>query len=229
MARVEEVRREPGGRAGDHDAVHPVGAGAERAAQAGRAELERAGEAVGQVGVLATLGGGDHRLELGAGLVVGVLGGPGAGLLDQLVLGGHGRTLSPTDVGGRWQDLTMIDHLGINCTDLARAAEFYDRVLGVLGHRRIMDVDVAIGYGTEGPDFWISTFDGSAPTARSTSPSAPRTPRPCAPATPRRWPREPSRSTSRACGRSTTPAYYGAFVRDTEGNNIEAVCHTGDS
>ena len=25
------------------------------------------------------------------------------------------------------------------------------------------------------------------------------------------------------------PAYYGAFVRDTEGNNIEAVCHTGDT
>ena len=25
------------------------------------------------------------------------------------------------------------------------------------------------------------------------------------------------------------PGYYGAFVRDTEGNNIEAVCHTGDS
>ena len=48
----------------------------------------------------------------------------------------------------------MIDHLGSNCTDLARAAEFYDRVLGVLGHRRVMDVGVdvgvAIGYGTEG-------------------------------------------------------------------------------
>lgn len=25
------------------------------------------------------------------------------------------------------------------------------------------------------------------------------------------------------------PGYFGAFVRDTEGNNIEAVCHTGDS
>ena len=57
----------------------------------------------------------------------------------------------------------MIDHLGINCTDLERAAAFYDRVLGVLGHRRVMDVGVAIGYGTEGPDFWISTFDGVGP------------------------------------------------------------------
>ena len=57
----------------------------------------------------------------------------------------------------------MIDHLGINCTDLQRAAAFYDRVLGVLGHRRVMDVGVAIGYGTDGPDFWISTFEGVGP------------------------------------------------------------------
>ena len=57
----------------------------------------------------------------------------------------------------------MIDHLGINCTDLPRAAAFYDRVLGVLGHRRIMDFDEAIGYGTDAPDFWISTFEGVGP------------------------------------------------------------------
>ena len=57
----------------------------------------------------------------------------------------------------------MIDHLGINCTDLPRAAAFYDRVLGVLGHRRVMDFEEAIGYGTEGPDFWISTFDEVGP------------------------------------------------------------------
>ncbi len=24
------------------------------------------------------------------------------------------------------------------------------------------------------------------------------------------------------------PGYYGAFVRDPDGNNVEAVCHTGD-
>ena len=38
----------------------------------------------------------------------------------------------------------MIDHLGINCLDLAAAAAFYDRVLGTLGHRRLLDYDVAI-------------------------------------------------------------------------------------
>ena len=46
---VLEVRRQAGGRAGHDDAVHPVGAGAERAAQAGGAELQRPGEPVGEL------------------------------------------------------------------------------------------------------------------------------------------------------------------------------------
>ncbi len=123
----------------------------------------------------------------------------------------------------------MIDHLGINCTDLPRAAAFYDRVLGVLGHRRVMDVGVAIGYGTEGPDFWISTFEGVGPNREVHvafgAPDAATVRAFHAEAVaagaeslhePRLWP-------------EYHPAYYGAFVRDTEGNNIEAVCHTGDS
>ena len=48
-AGVLEVRREAGRRAGDDDAVHPVGTGPQRAAEARRAELQRAGEAVGQL------------------------------------------------------------------------------------------------------------------------------------------------------------------------------------
>ena len=50
----------------------------------------------------------------------------------------------------------MIDHLGITVTDLERSALFYDEVLAVLGHRRLMDFGEAIGYGTDEPDFWIS-------------------------------------------------------------------------
>jgi catechol 2,3-dioxygenase-like lactoylglutathione lyase family enzyme len=56
----------------------------------------------------------------------------------------------------------MIDHLGINCADYAKAQEFYDRVLGVLGYSRQMDFGEAIGYGTEGhPDFWIAEGVGA--------------------------------------------------------------------
>lgn len=122
----------------------------------------------------------------------------------------------------------MIDHLGINCTDLARAAAFYDRTLAVLGHRRIMDVGVAIGYGTEGPDFWIGTFEGVGPNRevhvafRAADAQTVRAWHAEAVAAgaeslhePRLWPEYHS-------------GYFGAFVRDTEGNNIEAVCHAGE-
>ncbi len=53
----------------------------------------------------------------------------------------------------------MLDHLGIQCSDVAASARFYDEVLGVLGHSRVMDFTVAIGYGTDSPDFWIGVHD----------------------------------------------------------------------
>ncbi len=120
----------------------------------------------------------------------------------------------------------MIDHLGINCRDLAASAAFYDRVLGVLGHRRLMDYDVAIGYGTDKPDFWLSTFDGMGPNREVhiafTAPDA-ATDRAIYDAAtrqgaevlhePRLWP-------------EYHEGYYGAFVRDPDGNNVEAVHHT---
>jgi catechol 2,3-dioxygenase-like lactoylglutathione lyase family enzyme len=51
----------------------------------------------------------------------------------------------------------MIDHFGINCVDYARSQRFYDRVLGLLGYSRQLDLSEAIGYGRDGtPTFWIS-------------------------------------------------------------------------
>lgn len=121
----------------------------------------------------------------------------------------------------------MIDHIGINCADLPAAAAFYDRVLAVLGHGRLMDVGVAIGYGTTKPDFWLSTFDGVGPNREVhvafTAPDAATVRAFHAAAVaagaeslhePRLWPEYHER-------------YYGAFVRDPDGNNVEAVCHTG--
>ena len=124
----------------------------------------------------------------------------------------------------------MIDHLGINCSDLERSAAFYDAVLGVLGHHRLRDHGVAIGYGTSHPAFWISRQPESGPASG------------------------PNREIHLAFTAATaedvraffTAAvdqgaevlheprhfpeyhdhYYGAFVRDPDGNNVEAVCHT---
>ena len=54
----------------------------------------------------------------------------------------------------------MLDHLGIQCADIAVSAAFYDAVLAPLGATRLMDFGVAIGYGVAPkPDFWIGSFD----------------------------------------------------------------------
>ena len=124
----------------------------------------------------------------------------------------------------------MIDHLGINCADLERAATFYDAVLGVLGHRRLLDYDVAIGYGTTKPDFWIGRQPDEGPASgpnreihlafAADSADVVREFFEAAVAQgaevlhePRHFPEYHDH-------------YFGAFVRDPDGNNVEAVCHT---
>lgn len=125
----------------------------------------------------------------------------------------------------------MIDHFGINCADWEKSKAFYDKVLGALGYTRQMDVGVAIGYGTEGkPDFWISDMSagGAAGPNREThfafqaaGPDAVQAFYDAAIEAgaeslhaPRLWPEYHDN-------------YYGAFVRDFDGNNVEAVFHGG--
>jgi catechol 2,3-dioxygenase-like lactoylglutathione lyase family enzyme len=114
----------------------------------------------------------------------------------------------------------------MQCTDLVASAAFYDVVLEPLGARRIMDFGSAIGYGVPPrPDFWISaqeTGDGFRESHIAfTAPSraAVRAFYDAAVAEgatvlhePRVWPEYHEH-------------YFGAFVRDPEGNNVEAVCH----
>ena len=121
----------------------------------------------------------------------------------------------------------MLDHLGLQCADLQASAAFYDAVLAPLGGSRLMDFGVALGYGVPPmPDFWISAWDSGegfreshvAFSARDRD--AVRAFFDAAVALgaevlhePRVWP-------------EYHPDYYGAFVRDPDGNNVEAVCHT---
>jgi catechol 2,3-dioxygenase-like lactoylglutathione lyase family enzyme len=123
----------------------------------------------------------------------------------------------------------MLDHVGFQCTDLAASAAFYDSVLAPLGVRRLMDFDVAMGYGGETPDFWISAFDSGDGFRESHIAFA-----------------AADRATVRAFFDAAVSAgaevlheprvwpeyhehYYGAFVRDPDGNNVEAVCHLPES
>jgi catechol 2,3-dioxygenase-like lactoylglutathione lyase family enzyme len=49
----------------------------------------------------------------------------------------------------------LIDHVGFEVTDLARAAAFYDAVFGRLGARRVVEGPAAIAYGRHEPRVWI--------------------------------------------------------------------------
>jgi catechol 2,3-dioxygenase-like lactoylglutathione lyase family enzyme len=121
----------------------------------------------------------------------------------------------------------MIDHFGINCADIEASKRFYDAVLAVLGHSRIMEYGDFVGYGSDGkPDFWIGRYDDQPPVQREmhlafTAPDAAAVRAFHETAVglgaeslhePRMWP-------------EYHQGYYGAFVRDPDGNNVEAVCH----
>jgi len=49
----------------------------------------------------------------------------------------------------------MISHVSIGVSDVAKAGQFYDAALGALGYKRLYDSAEAIGYGGDGPKFWL--------------------------------------------------------------------------
>jgi catechol 2,3-dioxygenase-like lactoylglutathione lyase family enzyme len=118
----------------------------------------------------------------------------------------------------------MIDHVGIRVRDLALSAEFYRRALRPLGYGVLMEFDFGVGLGRDGkPDLWL--YPGEPP-AESVHIAVAATNRSAVRAfhaaaldaggterdAPRLWP-------------EYHPSYYGAFVTDPNGYNLEAVCH----
>jgi catechol 2,3-dioxygenase-like lactoylglutathione lyase family enzyme len=120
----------------------------------------------------------------------------------------------------------MLDHVSIQCADPSASAAFYDAALAPLGGKRVMEFGPVIGFGVPPmPDFWVGpleTGDGFRESHLAfTAPDrgAVRAFFVAAVAAgaevlhePRVWP-------------EYHPNYYGAFVRDPDGNNVEAVCH----
>jgi catechol 2,3-dioxygenase-like lactoylglutathione lyase family enzyme len=51
----------------------------------------------------------------------------------------------------------VIDHVGIEVSDLARSAAFYDAVFFAIGVRRMHESDHALAYGVTQANFWIVT------------------------------------------------------------------------
>ena len=53
----------------------------------------------------------------------------------------------------------MLDHVGLEVSDLARSARFYDAVFARLGIRRVHEGPAAIAYGRHEPRLWIVARD----------------------------------------------------------------------
>jgi catechol 2,3-dioxygenase-like lactoylglutathione lyase family enzyme len=117
----------------------------------------------------------------------------------------------------------MIDHIGIQVTDLDASVTFYTRALAPLGYELVMKFEQFAGFGVAGKmDFWLGVGK----------------------------PTDKIHVAFRAKGRADVrafydaavgaggvdngppgvraiyhPDYYGAFVHDPDGHNVEAVCH----
>ncbi len=126
----------------------------------------------------------------------------------------------------------MIDHVGFAVSDYERAKAFYGRALAPLGYVLIMEVEAhqnasgfpAAGYGVGGkPDFWIGG-EGKLEKPLHVAIVAKNR------ASVEAFHREALAAGGRDNGAPGLrpqyhPNYYGAFVLDPDGHNIEAVCH----
>lgn len=123
----------------------------------------------------------------------------------------------------------MIDHVGIEVSDYQKAKQFYQEVLASLGYQLIMEMDGFAGFGLplrENPPiatFWL--HQGDEPSHKThiafTAPS--------------RIAVDHFYEIALKAGAKDNgapgvwqhyhPHYYGAFVLDLDGHNIEAVYH----
>ena len=117
----------------------------------------------------------------------------------------------------------MIDHLKLYVADPAASRAFYEAALEPLGYRVLLDFGETVGMGKDRPDFWIAPADGETTVChlafRAESEEEVR--------------RFHAAATAAGGEDNGAPGprphyhqnYYGAFVHDPDGNNVEAVYH----
>src|ERR1700694_567934 len=123
----------------------------------------------------------------------------------------------------------MIDHITFGVADFARSTAFYDRAFAPLGVKRLFDVPPehtggvsSTGYGDTRPWFWIAEQDATSGKLHVALEAQTR-------AAVDAFYREAIAAGGKDNGRPGPrphygPAYYGAFVWDPDGHNLEAVC-----
>lgn len=117
----------------------------------------------------------------------------------------------------------MLDHITLHVNDYDKAKVFYVAALAPLGYSQLMEFGTHAGLGAQGkPDLWLAGDGAGKPTHIAfTSPD--------------RKTVDAFHAAALAAGAKDNgapgvrtdyhPNYYGAFVLDLDGNNIEVVCH----
>jgi catechol 2,3-dioxygenase-like lactoylglutathione lyase family enzyme len=118
----------------------------------------------------------------------------------------------------------MLDHVGIPVSDFERSKRFYEQALFPLGYELIMEPRHGVaGLGRSGkPDFWV--FHGEP--GHSVHVAFAAEDRASVEAFHEAAVAAGARDNGRPGLRPEYhQSYYGAFVLDPDGNNVEAVCH----
>jgi catechol 2,3-dioxygenase-like lactoylglutathione lyase family enzyme len=115
----------------------------------------------------------------------------------------------------------MIDHTGVSVSDMAKSKKFYTEALKPIGYVLKSDYGEAVGFGEDHPDFWLGIGSGSHVHVAFRVKSKEMV--------------DAFHKAGLAAGGTDNgapgiraqyhPTYYAAFVKDPDGNNIEAVFH----
>ena len=117
----------------------------------------------------------------------------------------------------------MLDHITLAVSDYAKSKRFFQQALAPLKYTVMMEFGLVGGFGADGkPDFWIAQGAPSAAVHVAFSTSNRATVEAFYQAGVAAGGRDNGAPGLRL---QYHPHYYGAFVFDPDGNNIEAVCH----
>ena len=118
----------------------------------------------------------------------------------------------------------MFDHIGIAVSNLERSRAFYGDALEPLGIRELLQFEDAVAFGRDRPMFWLTLGEQTSSPTRTHVAFIAST----------RLDVEAFHRAALAAGGVDNGApglrphyhanYYGAFVLDPDGNNVEAVC-----